>query len=63
MQVLRKTLAQACCRYCWAPPPWTEETVPHPVLTRVGADDWPAGDGTIYDRSAFECGPVLTGQG
>ena len=37
--------------------------MPHPVLTRVGADDWPAGDGTIYDRSAFECGPVLTGQG
>ena len=37
--------------------------MPHPVLTRVGADDWPAGDATIYDRSAFECGPVLTGQG
>ena len=32
------------------------------MLTRVGADDWPAGDGTIYDRSAFECGPVLTDQ-
>lgn len=54
--------ARVCCRHCWAPPPWTEETAPHPVLTRVGAGDWPANDPTIYDRSAFVCGPVRSDQ-
>ncbi|KAK9834894.1 hypothetical protein WJX81_006971 [Elliptochloris bilobata] len=37
--------------YCWAPPPWTDDSVPHPVLTRTGGDDWPACDESIYDRS------------
>ena len=29
--------------------------MPHPVLTRTGAEDWPANDNTIYDRSTSEC--------
>ena len=46
-------------RHCWAPPPWTQDSVPHPVLTRLGDGDWPACDGTIYDREKGECAPVL----
>ena len=45
------------CRHAWAPPPWTEASTPHPVLTRLGDDDWPACDGTIYDREKGECAP------
>ena len=33
--------------------------MPHPVLTRLGDDDWPACDGAIYDREKGECAPVL----
>ena len=46
------------CRHAWAPPPWTEDSTPHPVLTRLGDDDWPFCDGTIYDREKGECAPL-----